>query len=141
MRLSLGFITAALLSTTQAASYLSANQPCGNNKECETNCGKATYHIAVSDKSTYFACSFDGNALYGFGGCSPSRGSAETFSQSQLNGVCEAAAGQNCRAGTCTFLQANRDDYLHACTGIGGHFEGGENLSYEKAMSKCNKKV
>lgn len=141
MRLILGFITAALLSTTHAASYLPANQPCGNNKECEANCGKATYHIAVSDNSTYFACTFDGNALYGFGSCVPSRGSEKSFSPSQLKGVCEAAAGQNCRLGTCTFLQANHSDFVQACRDIGGHVEGGENLSYEKAMSLCNKKV
>jgi hypothetical protein len=143
MRLSLNVITLAFLSTAQAASYLSANQPCGNNKECESNCGKATYHIAVSDNSTYFACTLDGNALYSYGGCEVLR-TAQTedqdrgLSKSQLKGACEAAAGQDCR-GACVFLQSNRDDYSKACEEIKGRPVLRENLSYDKAMSHCKK--
>jgi hypothetical protein len=144
MRLSLNLITISFLSTAQAARYLPANQPCGNNKECESNCGKATYHIASSGNSTYFACTFDGNALYDFGLCEPLRtsewGKDEKlgFTQSQLKGVCEAAAGKDCR-GLCIFLPDNRDDFSNACAEIKGKPQIKENLSYDKAMSHCKK--
>ena len=140
MHLSVGIIAVACLGTAQAASYLSANQPCGNNKECETNCGKATYHIAVSDNSTYFACTFDGNSLYAYGACASSEGTEEDFSQSQLNAVCEAAAGQNCRQ-ACVFPQANREDFSRACKEIRGNPRTWENFSYDAALSKCKKKA
>ena len=80
-------IPAALALTGSTQAFLKANEPCGNNKECETNCSGGTYHVVGGVNNTAsFACSLqDSNPKYDVVTCSKG-----------LRGVCQAGGGRYC---------------------------------------------
>lgn len=139
MRLLLSTFAVAFISVSEAASFLLANQPCGNDKECENQCAKGIFHTAVTGNSTYFACTIDGNSVYTLGACGDPNGNEKSrITQSQKNSVCQAVSGQICGKGAgCIFLQSEVDAFTKECHRIWGSSIKHQNLSYKQATSAC----
>jgi len=118
------------------AAVLPANQPCGNNKECESNCENGTYHIASSSNSTYFACTYDGVAKYSIGECLAPKGSLK--SPQNVKAVCESVGGETCK-GACAFIQddSNIELYKNGCIKGNGNPHVNSGISYEKVQKLC----
>ncbi|KAJ5362968.1 hypothetical protein N7541_003812 [Penicillium brevicompactum] len=118
-----------LLAFAAGTIALNANQDCGDNKDCASNCEEGRYHIVADGNSTFFGCTTDKVQYY------------ITMDNPHGEQFCQSVSGKQCSQHTCIVLYEKRREYHKACDALPGGKTGCGKLtdktSWEDALKRC----